>query len=104
MVDCSDPEPSCADRHTARGLMLDHFVVHCRRLYTKRFGTTVTLAERRDADGWRVQPTPNPSGSLGAVLEAVSCTSPSACVAVGQFFTGSGAPKVLAERWDGTSW
>ena len=57
-----------------------------------------TLAERWNGAGWRIQTTPNPAG--GGFLNSVSCTSSSACTAVGN----SGNGGTLAERWDGTSW
>jgi hypothetical protein len=47
---------------------------------------------------WSLQPSPT-SASANYFLSAVSCTSPSACTAVGN--TDSG---LLAERWNGTSW
>ena len=58
-------------------------------------------AEAASASGWAVQPTPGPRG---AALVAVSCTSPTACIAVG-FNPGSGgSAKAIAERWDGQRW
>ena len=45
---------------------------------------------------WRGQPMPTVSG---ASLNAVSCASPSACIAVGGSDSG-----VLAERWNGKKW
>src|SRR5215472_11892549 len=50
--------------------------------YTKRFGSTVTLAERWNGTRWSVEPTPNPAGAASRTLNAVDCTSASACVAV----------------------
>jgi hypothetical protein len=64
----------------------------------------VTLAERRSGDGWAVQSTPNPAGAAASALNGVSCSSGSACTAVGQFVTGSGGQRTLAERWNGDSW
>ena len=66
-------------------------------------GGDVTLAERWDGTSWTIQTTPNPSGATASSLSAVSCTSASACTAVGASQSASGqAP--LAERWDGTTW
>ncbi len=48
-----------------------------------------TLAEHWDGFRWTVQTTPNPSGSSLSELDAVSCTSPRACVAVGQSWNGT---------------
>jgi hypothetical protein len=52
---------------------------------------------------WTVQPTPSPGKR--STLQAVSCASPSACIAVGSSFPAS-APsgQALAERWNGTAW
>jgi hypothetical protein len=66
-------------------------------------GGDVTLAERWDGTSWTIQPTPSPSGATGSFLSTVSCTSASACTAIGDSLSAtSRAPR--AERWDGTSW
>jgi hypothetical protein len=65
-----------------------------------------TLTERWNGRRWSIEPTPNPT-AVSSELEAVSCTSSTACIAVGHSFktadVGS-AELPLAERWDGTSW
>jgi len=74
-------------------------------------GVKLTLAERWDGTAWSVLSTPNPSGALDSRLWSVSCTSPSACTAVG-FYTDLPPTekasaehwKTLAERWDGSKW
>jgi hypothetical protein len=71
---------------------------------TSSAGQTTTLAERWDGTAWRIQDTPNPAGSHGSELLAVSCSSPGACTAAGSYNTSTGVAKALAERWDGTSW
>jgi len=55
------------------------------------------------ASGWHVQPTPDPPSRTGA-LAADSCTSPTACMAVGSYKPAGVFYVPLAERWDGTSW
>jgi hypothetical protein len=68
-------------------------------------GDQLTLAERWDGTTWTIQPTPNPSyGPLGVSLGGVSCTSATACTAVGETFDPGGNAATLAERWDGTNW
>ncbi|HEX5525622.1 MAG TPA: S8 family serine peptidase [Solirubrobacterales bacterium] len=58
------------------------------------------FAERWNGSEWTIQYAPNPSGATSASLEAVSCPSATACMAVG----GSNvSPKTLAESWNGTS-
>jgi len=61
------------------------------------------LVQRWDGTSWTIQNTPLPAGSLESVLSGVSCTSATACVAVGYYRTSS-ATATLVERWDGASW
>jgi hypothetical protein len=52
---------------------------------------------------WQVQQSPDITVPYGQV-QAVSCTTSTACVAVGTYRNSSGVTALLAERWDGTSW
>src|SRR6478609_3158058 len=46
-----------------------------------------------------------PQGTaLQSELYGASCTTASACTAVGDYVTNTGASKTLAERWNGTAW
>jgi hypothetical protein len=56
------------------------------------------------ASGWAIQPTPNPAGATVIDVTAASCTSATACTAVGYYGNSSGTTLTLAERWNGTSW
>ena len=47
---------------------------------------------------------PPPGTALQSELYGASCTSASACTAVGDYVTSTGASKTLAERWNGTAW
>ena len=67
-------------------------------------GVTTTLAEGWNGSSWKVQSTPNPGGATNGAFEAVSCTSPTSCAAVGYFVNGSGVFVTLAEARSGTSW
>jgi hypothetical protein len=64
----------------------------------------VTLAERWNGTAWAVQGTPNPGGTHGSSLSGVSCTSATACTAVGEYTNASNVAVTLAERWNGTVW
>ncbi len=67
-------------------------------------GTTdVTLAERWNGTKWSIQKPPNPTGGTDSQLDGVTCTSGSACTAVGEYYSGT-AQVTLAERWNGTKW
>jgi hypothetical protein len=74
-----------------------------------RTAAPVALAERWNGSRWSVQPVPTPGGrSYPSFLTAVSCTSATACTAVGSYAgfnsddTGHDSP--LIERWNGSSW
>ena len=67
-------------------------------------GKQFELAERWDGSRWSAQPTPNPAGAISSVLDGVSCTSATACTAVGWFSNKTGKQFELAERWDGSRW
>ena len=66
-------------------------------------GQDQPLADTWNGDIWSIQKTPKPpSGRIKVAdsgLNAVSCTSVDACMAV-----GSGVRGPLAERWDGSRW
>jgi hypothetical protein len=67
-------------------------------------GTTdEVLAERWNGKVWAITPAPSPSGATLSNLNGVSCTSASACTAVGYYASGS-SNLPLAERWNGTTW
>jgi hypothetical protein len=72
--------------------------------HVERSGRGVALAERWDGRRWRVQRTPNPAPARVSILNGVSCVSARACLAVGEFFGGSGVHRPLVERWNGRNW
>jgi hypothetical protein len=73
-------------------------------------GPFVPLAERWNGAQWSVDPVPTPAGPYTrSTLSSVSCTSRSACTAVGESywyppFATSAAESPLVERWNGTAW
>jgi hypothetical protein len=62
------------------------------------------LAERWDGSKWLALATPNPAGAISSELTGVACTSPTSCLAVGQYNTFATVTKTLAMRWNGTRW
>jgi hypothetical protein len=63
------------------------------------------FAERWDGRSWSLESTPQVAGAFMTEPADVSCTSPSACVAVGDYSTAPSLPlRTLAERWNGASW
>jgi hypothetical protein len=60
-----------------------------------------TFVERWDGSAWSIEPVRLRSGNDASVaaLWDVSCSAPTACMAVGGLRSD-----VLAERWDGTTW
>jgi hypothetical protein len=65
----------------------------------------VTSAFGWNGTRWTAQHPPNPAHNAGAELSSVSCPSPAACLAVGDYFQVASSDYVaLAERWNGTTW
>jgi hypothetical protein len=62
------------------------------------------LAESWNGTTWSVQEPPIPTGATESILSGVSCTSSTACIAVGHFESSSGKRVPLAESWNGTVW
>jgi len=73
-------------------------------LYKNTAGTYLSLAEDWNGTKWSIQSTPEPSGTLNSGFDAVSCTSSSACTAVGEYETSASALLPFADRWNGTEW
>jgi hypothetical protein len=70
--------------------------------YSNRSGA-VPLAGSWNGKKWIIQSVPKPSGGKPAELSKVSCASPKACVAVGEYFSG-GEQLPLAGFWNGHTW
>jgi hypothetical protein len=62
----------------------------------------VVLAEGWNGKKWTAEPTPGSPGGSPVEFGSVSCTSPTACTAVGDA-TPEGY-SVIAERWNGAKW
>jgi hypothetical protein len=71
---------------------------------TNGSGVDVPLAMRWSGATWSLESVPSPGASMLTELLGVSCTSPSACTAVGQYEPQSGVFVPLAERWNGGAW
>ena len=66
-------------------------------------GIDQTLIETWDGTAWSVVTSPNTSPTQRNQLFRVSCTSRTACVAVGSASNGT-TDQTLIEAWDGTAW
>lgn len=61
------------------------------------------LAEKWNGTRWSAVNPPQPAGSRGGTLNAVSCPSAKNCIAVGDYFKlGKTIPQ--ADRWNGSKW
>jgi hypothetical protein len=67
--------------------------------YDNRSWTDLTLAEHWNGTKWALQSTPTPSDAGASILTGVSCSSATACTAVGPYVKKSGAEPTLAERY-----
>ncbi len=71
--------------------------------YFNSYDSYRTLAEVWNGTTWSIVASPNPSRSLYDVLQGVSCSSTTSCMAVGYYYNGTGF-QALAEVWNGTTW
>lgn len=71
--------------------------------FHKRTKVNSIVVETWNGKSWRLRPAPGPS-SKGSSFSAVSCTSGSACTAVGFYGYAAGNAQALAERWNGRTW
>jgi len=69
-----------------------------------RSSANTAMAEIWTGRSWALQYVPLPAGTKNSQFEDVSCTSLSACTAVGTYENGSGTTQPLAERWNGAEW
>ncbi len=103
----STPNPSGATESELRGVSCTSTTT-CTAIgrYVNSLGTKVSLAERWNGTEWLVQSTPNPAGAEMSELLGVSCSSSTACSAVGYSEIGGPMASIvtLAERWNGTEW
>jgi hypothetical protein len=68
-------------------------------------GYPAPFAASWNGSTWAIQTMPTPAGSLLSGVIALSCTSSSACTAVGYYeANGSIGDFTLAESWNGASW
>jgi hypothetical protein len=71
---------------------------------TNSLGVEVPLAERWGGTEWSIQSTPAPVGAKESRFVGISCSSASACTAVGSYKNGSGVEVTLVESWNGSEW
>ncbi len=72
--------------------------------YASSAGVKAALAERWNGTEWTLQYPPTPSGGSAAYLRGVSCTTSTACTAVGYYYNSKSEYATLAEYWNGTTW
>ena len=66
-------------------------------------GADQTLIESWNGSAWSIVPSPNVSSTGLDSLVGVSCSSSSACIAVGQNLAST-ADQTLIESWNGSTW
>ena len=73
--------------------------------YTSSSGAfSQTLIESWNGSVWSIVPSPNTSPDQVNLLRGVSCSSPSACTALGSYEPSSGFDQTLIESWNGSAW
>jgi hypothetical protein len=100
-------------RTVPNGTGLAHlYAVNCRSArWCQAVGTVETvgnnyapLADRWNGRAWTQVTPPVPARATTSDLSAVACSATRACTAVGSSAVGSHAPRLLAERWNGSRW
>jgi hypothetical protein len=71
---------------------------------TQRIEHLMTLAERWNGTEWSVVPMPPLSGAHASVVYGISCSSETACTAVGSEENSEGHHVPFAENWNGEKW
>ena len=71
--------------------------------YADSSGTSA-LAESWNGTAWSIQRVPVPVSVTHSALDGVSCSSATACTAVGYYTDNLGDQVTLAEKWNGVSW
>ncbi len=66
--------------------------------------TALTLAEAWNGTEWKIEPTTNPEGAKNSQFHELSCSSSTACMAVGQYENSSKMQLAFSEAWNGTEW
>lgn len=72
--------------------------------YTTSTRPHATYAEQWNGTTWEIKGFPSPSGAKEAWMEGVSCSSATACTAVGYYKNSAGVTGAFAERWNGSEW
>ena len=73
--------------------------------YVSKQGKSRALIEHWAGKKWAMDPSPVTASALSSVLNAVSCTSATSCVAVGSVRSTVKSPtQPLAVRWNGKHW
>jgi hypothetical protein len=72
--------------------------------YEDSSNATRTLIMKLNEGSWSVVTSPNVEGAGSDALESISCSSSSACFAVGNYASSSGLTVALALQYNGTTW
>ena len=78
--------------------------VRYRRVYYPSADLSQTLIESWNGSVWSIVPSPNTSPTEVNVLLGVSCSSASACTAMGFYNPSNGFDQTLIESWNGSAW
>ncbi len=78
---------------------------HYRVVATNSHGANYGPDQTFTTLGWRTTATPTPENTENSYLTDVSCTAPTACIAVGKYSPNANeTDKLLSETWNGSEW
>jgi hypothetical protein len=99
------PDPSGAEKTAPDGISCSSATAcTASGYYVNSAGAYLATAEDLAGGEWKSQTVSEPAGTLNGLLSGVSCTSSSACTAVGWYEASAGVELPWASRWNGTTW
>ncbi len=100
----TSPTPAGMVRNQLNGISCPSVTVCVGVGYAQSPAGSSVLIETLGTSGWALATAPNGPGSYMNVLEGISCTSPSSCVAVGYSQQKGGPEQTLVETLSEGSW
>jgi hypothetical protein len=100
----STPNPSQAKASVLVGVACPTKACTAVGYSTTKLGVKEPLAEGWEGTKWSQQSAAVPKGAKASSLGGVSCSSSSACTAVGVYTNSSATEVALAEGWNGKEW
>jgi hypothetical protein len=101
---CSEVRPFSHRTMLRSPLHPDCWEYNCVRLASACVAVGADASEIWNGSAWSLQAAPAPTGSQFSNLDAISCTEPTACMAVGAYTNAAFDLVGYSEQWNGTDY